>query len=145
MRSPRARRPPGPLPWERSDSLLLCSRAGWDRAFVDETNDKNDKYDRGSPDYQADLPDVEREDWKGDMCTYQRPKDLKWRVICAGVARLIEEKRLEAENVMIWCDWQSSAPHRSSNPPDQQVGASPAADGVCCLPPPPRSLPGRQR
>ena len=24
--------------------------------------------------------------------------------------------------------------------PDQQVGASPAADGVCCLPPPPRAV-----
>lgn len=25
----------------------------WDRAFVDVTNDKNDPYDKGAPDYQA--------------------------------------------------------------------------------------------
>ena len=108
--------------------------------FVDETNDKNDQYDVGSPDYQADLPDEEREDNYGyeedkngitdfdkpiTRKTYQRPKDLKWRVICAGVERLIKEKRLKAENVMIWCDWQSSAPHRSSNPgPADHISAS---------------------
>jgi hypothetical protein len=90
---------------------IFISHTWWDRDFKDETNDKNDKYDVGSPDYQADLPDVEREvrddSYNLVKRTFQRPKDLKWRVICAGVERLIEEKGLEAENVMIWCDWQS--------------------------------------
>ena len=78
---------------------IFISHTWWDRDFKDETNDANDVYDKGSPDWQS-----------GEK------KDLKWRVICAGVARLIEEKGLEAKDVMIWCDWQSSAPHRSSNP-----------------------------
>jgi len=34
-------------------------------------------------------------------------KDLKWRVICAGVEKLIEEQGLKAEDVMLWVDWQS--------------------------------------
>ena len=78
---------------------IFISHTWWDRDFKDETNDASDVYDKGSPDWQS-----------GEK------KNLKWRVICAGVERLIEEKGLEAENVMIWCDWQSSAPHRSSNP-----------------------------
>ena len=45
-------------------------------------------------------------------------KDLKWRVICAGVQRLCEEQGLNEEDVALWVDWQSSTPHRSSNPPD---------------------------
>jgi hypothetical protein len=34
-------------------------------------------------------------------------KDLKWRVICAGVENLIEERGLKAEDVLLWVDWQS--------------------------------------
>ena len=34
-------------------------------------------------------------------------KDLKWRLICAGVEQLIKEKGLNAEDVMLWVDWQS--------------------------------------
>ena len=34
-------------------------------------------------------------------------KDLKHRVICAGVERLIAEKKLDAAKVVLWCDWQS--------------------------------------
>ena len=75
-------------------------------------------YDVGGPDYQADYPEVERENGRGRMQTYQRPKDLKWRVICAGVQRLCEEQGLNEEDVALWIDWQSSTPHRSSNPPD---------------------------
>merc|ERR1740133_346688 len=41
------------------------------------------------------------------MVTYQRPKDLKWRVICAGVQRLIEQEGLKEEDVSLWVDWQS--------------------------------------
>ena len=55
----------------RRPSLDLCR--WWDRDFTDETNDPDDPYDKGHPDYQADYPDVE----KGGR-TYQRPKDLKW-------------------------------------------------------------------
>ena len=43
----------------------------------------------------------------GEKKTYQKPKDLKWRVICAGVEKLIEEQGLKAEDVMLWVDWQS--------------------------------------
>jgi len=39
--------------------------------------------------------------------TYQKPKNLKWRVICAGVENLIKEKGLKAEDVVLWVDWQS--------------------------------------
>ena len=74
--------------------------AGWDRDFVDGTNDKNDKYDKGAPDYQT-----------GDK------KDLKWRIICAGVERLVQEKGLRAEDVLLWCDWQVGAPARHMRPP----------------------------
>jgi len=34
-------------------------------------------------------------------------KDLKWRMICAGVEKLIKEQGLKAEDVMLWVDWQS--------------------------------------
>jgi len=34
-------------------------------------------------------------------------KDLKWRVICEGVERLIEKQGLKAEDVVLWVDWQS--------------------------------------
>ena len=100
---------------------IFISHTWWDRDFKDETNDASDVYDKGSPDWQS-----------GEK------KNLKWRVICAGVERLIEEKGLEAENVMIWCDWQSSAPHRSSNPgpADQRLACR---GRVCCLPSPPQS------
>ena len=100
---------------------IFISHTWWDRDFKDETNDASDVYDKGSPDWQS-----------GEK------KNLKWRVICAGVERLIEEKRLEAENVMIWCDWQSSAPHIGSNPgpADQRLACR---GRVCCLPSPPQS------
>ena len=70
---------------------MACARTGWDREFVDASNDKNDKYDRGAPDYQS-----------GEK------KNLKWRIVCAGVERLIQEKGLCAEDVLLWCDWQVS-------------------------------------
>ena len=101
---------------------IFISHTWWDRDFKDETNDASDVYDKGSPDWQS-----------GEK------KNLKWRVICAGVERLIEEKGLEAKNVMIWCDWQSSAPHIGAPTPDQRISASPAADGVSCLPSPAQS------
>ena len=87
--------------------VIFVSHTWWDRAFTDETNDATDKYDRGAPDFQADYPGEEREDYYGDVQTYQKPKDLKWRVICAGVETLIKEQKLKAEDVMLWVDWQS--------------------------------------
>ena len=93
--------------------VIFLSHTWWDRAFNDETNDKDDKYDRGAPDLQADYPDEERDVLgpsgkpTGKKKTYQKPKDLKWRVISAGVERLIEQQGLKAEDVMLWVDWQS--------------------------------------
>ena len=41
------------------------------------------------------------------MVTYQRPKNLKWRIICAGVQRLIKQEGLKEKDVSLWVDWQS--------------------------------------
>ena len=57
---------------------------------MDATNDPNNPYDKGAPDYQG-----------GER------KDLKWRTIVAGVEALIADKGLRAEDVVLWCDWQS--------------------------------------
>ena len=124
----------------------MCGR-WWDRSYTDETNDPNDMYDRGAPDYKAEYPDEEREllDGRGrptgKMGTYQKPKDLKWRIVCAGVQRLIEKEGLDEADVMLWFDWQSSALRGSSNP-GLQPRASPAAHARSLCPP--HSLPGRQ-
>ena len=60
----------------------------------------------------ADYPTYER-----FGITYQNcEKNLKWRIVCAGVQRLCEEQGLNEEDVTLWIDWQSSTPHRSSNP-----------------------------
>jgi hypothetical protein len=91
--------------------VIFISHTWWDRAFKDETNDPDDKYDKGAPDWQADYPEEQREmkdeNHVKKMVTYQRPKDLKWRVICAGVQRLIEQEGLKEEDVSLWVDWQS--------------------------------------
>ena len=114
----------------RSPAVLAPSVLGrwWDREFKDETNDPNDVYDKGSPDYQDDYD-------------AQKTKDLKWRIVCAGVQRLIEQQGLDEADVMLWFDWQSSALHGSSNP-GLQPRASPAAHARSLCPP--HSLPGRQ-
>ena len=93
----------------------------WDREFKDETNDPNDVYDKGSPDYQDDYD-------------AQKTKDLKWRIVCAGVQRLIEQQGLDEADVMLWFDWQSSALHGSSNP-GLQPRTSPAAHARSLCPP----------
>jgi len=87
--------------------VIFVSHTWWDREFKDKTNHPDDPYDKGAPDYQADYPDEEREDTYGEVKTYQKPKDLKWRVICDGVETLIKEQGLKAEDVMLWVDWQS--------------------------------------
>ena len=105
--------------------MRRCARCGrwWDREYTDETNDPTDLYDKGAPDYKADYPDEVRrvmgcqgKPTRG-MGTYQKPKDLKWRIVCAGVQRLIEQQGLDEAEVMLWFDWQSSALHGSSKPP----------------------------
>ena len=72
--------------------VIFISHTWWDRAFKDATNDPNNPYDKGAPDWQKDYPEEQRK-VNAEMVTYQRPKDLKWRVICAGVQRLIEQER----------------------------------------------------
>ena len=64
--------------------------AGWDREYLDPDRDPEDPYDKGAPDYQS-----------GEK------KDLKWRVVCAGVESLIKAKGLKEQDVMLWLDWQS--------------------------------------
>ena len=90
-----------------SQIVIFISHTWWDRSFTDATNDPNNEYDVGAPDLQADYPDEQRENEDGEMVTYQRPKDLKWRVICAGVQRLLEQEGLKEEEVSLWVDWQS--------------------------------------
>ena len=89
-----------------SKTAIFISHTWWDRAFKDATNDPNNPYDQGAPDWQKDYPEEQRK-MDGAMVTYQRPKDLKWRVICAGVQRLIEQEGLNEEDVSLWVDWQS--------------------------------------
>jgi len=86
--------------------VIFISHTWWDRLFKDATNDPDNPYDKGAPDWQDDYPEEQRELY-GQMVTYQRPKDLKWRVICAGVQRLIEQEELKEEDVSLWVDWQS--------------------------------------
>ena len=90
--------------------VIFISHTWWDRKFRDATNDPNNPYDEGAPDLQADYPDEQRNtivdfDMDGNlqrkMVTYQWPKDLKWRVICAGVQRLLEQEGLKEEEVSL--------------------------------------------
>ena len=76
---------------EGSDKIVIfISHTWWDREFKDKTNDPKNVYDVGAPDYQT-----------GEK------KDLKWRIICDGVQRLIDKYGLAEDNVHLWIDWQS--------------------------------------
>eukprot|EP00964_Phaeocystis_antarctica_P073630 scaffold45193_cov43-Phaeocystis_antarctica.AAC.7 len=100
-----------------SKTAIFISHTWWDRTFKDETNDPNNPYDQGAPDWQKDYPaerrenpeyDPDAEGWYPKMITTPgRPKDRKWRVICAGVQQLIEQEGLTEEDVSLWVDWQS--------------------------------------
>ncbi|MEC7232840.1 MAG: hypothetical protein VXW31_07875 [Planctomycetota bacterium] len=68
--------------------VIFISQTWWDREYLDPDRDPNDKFDVGGPDWQSG-----------------KKKNLKWRIIVAGVERLIEEKGLEASDVMLWMDW----------------------------------------
>ena len=95
----------------KTHKVIFISHTWWDRKFVDESNDPEDKYDRGAPDYMADYGEVEREvvNWDGRMVKqmYNREKGLKHKIICLGVDNLIKQEELDEDNVMIWVDWQS--------------------------------------
>ena len=73
-----------------SKIVIFISHTWWDRDFKDETNDPSDVYDHGAPDHQSGAK-----------------KDLKWRIICDGVQRLIERDGLDEDDVHLWIDWQS--------------------------------------
>ena len=68
----------------------MVGPAGWDREYLDPDRDLKDPYDKGAPDYQS-----------GEK------KDLKWRIVCAGVENLVKAKGLKEEDVLLWLDWQS--------------------------------------
>ena len=91
--------------------VIFISHTWWDRSFKDATNDPNNPYDKGAPDFQRDYPEEQRDVGNvlsgPKMVTYQRPKNLKWRVICAGVQRLLKQEGLKEEEVSLWVDWQS--------------------------------------
>ena len=74
---------------------IFISHTWWHRDFKDSTNDPNDKYDQGAPDWQSGAK-----------------KDLKWRLICQGVRTLVAQEKergveLKLEEVALWIDWQS--------------------------------------
>ena len=73
-----------------SQIAIFISHTWWDRSFADASNDPNNPYDKGAPDWQTG-----------------KNKNLKWRVLCAGVERLIKIKGLKEEDVSLWVDWQS--------------------------------------
>ena len=41
--------------------VIFISHTWWDRSFTDATNDPNNPYDKGAPDFQADYIDEQRE------------------------------------------------------------------------------------
>ena len=86
---------------------------------MDESNDPEDKYDRGAPDYMADYGEEEREDVLGRKRMYNREKGLKHKIICLGVDNLIKQEELDEDNVMIWVDWQSVRRRRGTRNPLQ--------------------------
>ena len=68
----------------------MAPRLHTDRDHTDGTNDPEDEYDKGAPDWQSG-----------------KRKDSKHRIICAGVQSLVEKKGLRIEDVLLWVDWQS--------------------------------------
>ena len=40
--------------------VIFISHTWWDRSFTDATNDPNNPYDKGAPDWQRDYPDEQR-------------------------------------------------------------------------------------
>ena len=67
---------------------------------MDESNNPDNPYDKGAPDYQTGVK-----------------KNLKHKIICLGVDNLIKQEKLDEENVMIWVDWQSVRRRRGTRTP----------------------------
>ena len=121
--------------------VVFLSHTWWDRAFVDATNDPSNPYDRGAPDWQTDVEEHplnaqrEAEGQYADGNDKQPPlepptKDLKHRIICAGVEKLIEEKGLDRSKVVLWCDWQC-ARGGSNSGPAALTSDSPRLEPLC--------------
>ena len=70
--------------------VIFISHTWWDRSFKNATSNSKDLHDKGFP------------DWQGGP-----KKNLKWRIICAGVQQLIKQEKLKEEEVSLWIDWQS--------------------------------------
>jgi len=93
--------------------IIFISHPWWHDALDDALTDPSGSSatvlpDGGAPDYQTPFvvrPDANAPGWK-QFEPYER-KDLKWRVVCAGVQRLIEQEALNAADVALWVDWQS--------------------------------------
>lgn len=109
----------GSLLEHRADSgqvAIFVSQMWWDREHTDESNSP------GAPDYQSSLmihPAADAPKWKR-FEPYER-KDLKWRVICAGVTELLEqEEQLDEQSLVLWLDWQSLP---QDDPEERRKGA----------------------
>ena len=95
---------------------------------MDESNNPNNPYDKGAPDYMADYGEEERE--VGPSCQkkmYNREKGLKHKIICLGVDNLIKQEELDEDNVMIWVDWQSVRRRRGTQTPSTPSPRQPLA------------------
>ena len=101
--------------------VIFISHTWWDRSFRDATNDPNNPYDKGAPDWQTG-----------------EDKNLKWRVICVGVQRLLEQEGLKEEEVSLWVDWQSiyhrTTRRRSSRAWSASSGTRRSASTCSCQP-----------
>ena len=111
-------------PPQKKLTIIFISHTWWHRDFTDSTNDPNDKYDQGAPDWQSGAK-----------------KDLKWRLICQGVRTLVaqEAKRgveLKLEEVALWIDWQSIYPDDKA----EKLKGVASLIKVCPVPPHPVTL-----
>ena len=103
---------------------------------MDESNNPENPYDKGAPDYQADYGEEEREVW-GRKQKYNREKGLKHKIICLGVDNLIKQEELDEDNVMIWVDWQSVRRRRGTQTPSALRPDSPWPPPDCARATPP--------
>ena len=93
--------------------VIFISHRWWELNFKDATNDPENPADKGAPDWQKNSrwhplnADRKKQDWLGLTPLRPPEKDLKWKIICKGVERLIETKGWRAKKVAIWMDWFS--------------------------------------
>ena len=60
--------------------VIFISHTWWDRSFTDATNDPNNPYDKGAPDFQADYPDEKR-----NVCGWSEM--LPWEAVLSFPSR----------------------------------------------------------